>query len=285
MRKISPLFFLFFLASLTNAHAFTLSNLDTPESFVVDPEDGSYYISNINGGMADKDGNGYISKVNANGNLVIQRFIGGKKDETFLNAPKGLLIVGKNLFVTDIDAVKMFEKDTGKLLRNIDFSKLGAKFLNDIADDGKGDLFVSDTMTNQLFKIDTAKDYTVEVFAEGPELGGPNGVRVNPKTKNLMVVTWSTGQLLEIDRLGVAHILKKGLSALDGIDYDNEGNIYISSFEKGEIYRIARWGRGSVSTFLNGLITPADISCDRQKNEVLIPSFKGNTVTTAPLKK
>ena len=266
-------------------YPFTLSNFDTPESFAVDPEDGSYYVSNINGQPAEKDGNGYISKINAGGSLVIQRFIGGKKGEMVLHAPKGIVIVGKNLFAADIDSVKVFDKETGKLMRNIDFSKFGAKFLNDITDDGRGVFYVSDTMTNQIFKFDSRDKYTVTVFKEGKELGGPNGVRVNPKSKNLMVVTWGSGQILEIDRQGGIHVLKRGLSGLDGIDYDNEGNLYVSSFEKGEIYKIAYWGRGAITTFLNGLVTPADISCDRNKNEILIPSFKGNTVTTQPLRK
>jgi len=279
MKKFPFLIFLF-LSVARPAFSFTLSNFETPESFIVDPEDGSYYVSNINGGPTDKDGNGYISKISPNGNIVIQKFIGDKKEEMLLNAPKGLVIVGQNIFVTDIDTVKGFNKETGRPAALVDLSKLNAKFLNDIAWDGQAALYVSDTMADAIFKVDMKNNYKASIFKKGRELGNPNGLFFNPRSKNLMVVTWGSGQILEIGRGGKVHVLKKGLGALDGLDYDRQGNLYVSSFEKGEIYRIPFYGRGIATVFLSGLTTPADISYDRKKNELLIPSFKGNTVTT-----
>lgn len=267
------------------ASSFTLSSFDAPESFIVDPEDGSYYVSNVNGDPSAKDGNGYISKINSSANLIIQKFIGGQKDGVVLNAPKGLVIIGKKIYVTDIDAVKGFDKETGKPSDVFDLSKINAKYLNDIAADDNGILYTSDTVTNQIFKIDTAKEGAVSVLNGANQLGGPNGLFFNPKTKNLMVVTWETGCILEIDRQGKIHTLKRGLMRLDGLDYDRQDNLYVSSFEKGEIYKIPFMGRGPIQIFMGNLITPADISCDRINDEILIPSFKGNSVTTVSLRK
>lgn len=264
--------------------SFTLSNLDEPESFIADREDGSYYVSNINGRPADKEGNGYISKISPNGNTIIQKFLGQKKNDLLLHAPKGLVVVGKNIFVTDIDTVKGFNKDTGKPSVIVDMSKFGPKFLNDITADPLGVLYVSDTAGNRIYKIIPRKDYEVTIFKDGKELNGPNGLAFNPKTKNLMVATVSPGEVLEIDTMGKIHVLKKGLTGLDGIDYDIEGNFYVSSFEKGEIYKIPYFGRGPLTTFMSGLTTPADISVDRRKNELLIPSMNGNSVTTVSIK-
>ncbi len=249
----------------------------------MDPEDGSYYVSNVNGGPAEKDGNGFISKISQNGNIVIQKFIGEKEEEAVLHAPKGLVIIGSTIYAADIDTVKGFDKETGKMVALVDISGLGAKFLNDLAADSDGSLYASDLMANRIYKIDTKNNLRVKIFKEGKELGNPNGMVVNPRSKNLMVVGWSSGQVLEIDRTGRIHILKKGLATLDGIDYDSEGNIYVANFEKGEIYKIAYFGRGALTTFLSGLTTPADISCDRKRRELLIPSMKGNTVLTVSL--
>jgi DNA-binding beta-propeller fold protein YncE len=268
-----------------HAQAFTLSNFKTPESILVDPEDGSYYVSNINGDPTEKDGNGYISKIGSTGNIVIEKFIGGGPKSEPLHAPKGLAIVGRYLYVTDIDTVKGYDKQTGKMEVLVDFSRFGVRFLSDLTPNSSGILYVSDMMTNQIFKIDTKNRHAVKLFKQSKVLGGPNGLLINPKTRNLIVVTWHTGQILEIDASGRAHILKRGLKSLDGVDYDKEGNLYVSSFEKGEIYKITYWGRGSISTFLSGLTSPADVSCDRIKNELLIPSFKANTVTTVNLNK
>ena len=191
----------FSLTFVHPARSMALSSFDTPESFIVDPEDGSYYVSNINGDPLAKDGNGYISKINSTGSPIIQKFIGGKTEEALLNAPKGLVIIGKKIYVTDIDAVKGFDKETRKPTEVFDLSKFQVKFLNDIAADDKGFLYVSDTMTNRIFKINIGKGGDVSVLKIASELGGPNGLFFNPNTKHLMVVTWETGRLLEIDRL------------------------------------------------------------------------------------
>ena len=271
------------LILLSPAEAFTRSNFDSPESFVVDPETGVYYVSNVNGPPTAKDGNGYISKISANGNLVIQKFIGGKKDEFLINAPKGLLLLGNEIWVTDIDVVRVFNKNTGRAVRVVDAAPFHAKFLNDMAVDGDGKVYVSDMLGDQILTIDPAKGNQIAVFHSGSELGNPNGLMFNPKSKSLMVVGFKSGQILEIDRHRKTHVLKRGLSTLDGIDYDNEGNLYVSSFEKGEIYKIAFYGRGTLTVFQSGLTTPSDISCDRKNKELLIPSYKANRVTTARL--
>ena len=283
MKKIIMTGFLFFLF-VSPSYPFTLSNFETPESMIVDPQDGSYYVSNINGAPNDKDWNGYVSKIDPSGKTVIQKFVGAKPGEAVLNAPKGLVLLERNLFVTDVDTVKGFDKETGKPTVVVDLSKLGAKFLNDLAVDAKGFIYASDMMANRIYKIDANHDYETTIFVEGPELGMPNGVMINPKSKHLIVVCYGSGKILEIDAAKRIHVLKRGLSALDGVDYDNEGNFYVSSFEKGEVYKIPYYGRGAVMTYLSGLTTPADISFDRTKNELLVPSFKGNTVTTYSVK-
>ncbi len=284
--KTPRILFTLLLSVLYCAHpaqALTLSSFDAPESMIVDPDDGSYYVSNVNGDPLAKDMNGYISKIDASGKTVIQKFIGAGRTVGVLNAPKGLVIVGTLLFVTDIDTVRGFNKETGRLAVTVDFSKFKPKFLNDIATDNRGDIYVSDMLTNRIFMINAQRDYEVSDYTSGAQLGGPNGLLVNPKNGNLIVVTYDSGQILEIDAVGRRHVLKRGLTRLDGVDYDNQLNLYVSSIEKGEIYKITRAGRGTITTLYSGLTSPADISVDRRRQELLIPSFKGGQVSTLPL--
>ena len=42
---------------------FEVSDLETPESFIVDSSSGEYYISNINGSPVARDNNGFITKL------------------------------------------------------------------------------------------------------------------------------------------------------------------------------------------------------------------------------
>ena len=116
------------LALAAPVWALTLSNFDSPESIAVDPADGSYYVSNVNGDLFAKDANGYVSKITPDGNLVIQRFILSKADSV-LNAPKGLWVEGRTIYVTDIDSVKAFDTETAKAVALVDLSGVGAKFL------------------------------------------------------------------------------------------------------------------------------------------------------------
>lgn len=272
------------LALSAPAQAFTLSDFDVPESIVRDPQDGAYYVSNVNGGPTDKDSNGYISKIASSGNILIQRYIGGEKEGSPLHAPKGLLILENEIWVTDIDAVKVFDKHAKTLTKLLDFAPLGAKFLNDLTyDPSRGIVYVSDMLGDRIYSIDRARGDRIDVFKEGAELGNPNGLLFNPRSKNLLAVTWK-GRIIEVDRLGRVRVLKKDLSTLDGVDDDGQGALYVSSFEKGEIYRIEFFGRGQMKTVFGGLTTPADISYDRQADELLVPSFKGGTVTTIPMK-
>ncbi len=280
MKRFLLLFSTFVLTAVSPAAAFSLSNFEAPKSVIVDPEDGSYYVSNSNGTMNEKDGNGYISKISSSGSIVIQKFMGGRKDELSLNAPKGMAIVGRTLYVTDVDTVKGFDRKTRKPSVVVDLSKFRARFLNDLVADAQGALYVSDTMTNRIFKIDTKDGHKASVYLESQELGSPSGLLFNPKSKNLMAVTWETGRILEIDPSRRVHVLKRGLHTLDGIDFDSAGNLYVSSFEKGEIYLVPNYGRGVLSVYQQGLTSPADIAYDRKKNELLVPSFKGNRVVT-----
>ncbi len=267
------------LVILPSVHSFTRAGFDAPESFIADPETGAYYVSNVNGVPMSKDGNGYISKISANGNVVIQKFIGGGA-EPLLNAPKGMAVVGQELWVTDIDVVRVFNKQTAKFIRTIIFSEFRPRFLNDLTADSNGRVYVSDMLSDQILMIDPVNKFRVSLFCRGAELGNPNGLVINPKTRSLMSAGFKSGEILEIDRQGKIHCIKRGLRALDGIDYDINGNLYVSSFEKGEIYKIPMFGRGTLSIFQSGLTTPADISCNRRAGELLIPSMTGNTITT-----
>ena len=283
VKKIILLTGMFLTLFPLSSSAWTLSGFQSPECIQADPETGSYYVSNIQGEVSAKDGNGYLSRIAPNGNTVIQKLIGGRLENPLLNAPKGLWITDKEIFVADIDTIKVFDKASGRPVRNIDLSGLNVKDLNDLAMDSSGRLYVCDRMTNRIFRISVQKDFEISVFKEGPMLGSPNGLAVNPKNQHLMVVTWEGGRILEIEPNGNVHVLKRGLHGLDGIDYDVEGNLYVSSAEKGEIYRIPYYGRGTLTLFMSGLTSPANISCDRVRHELLVPSLTDNSVSTFPL--
>tara|TARA_B100000315_G_scaffold258674_1_gene311654 strand:+ start:14089 stop:14961 length:873 start_codon:yes stop_codon:yes gene_type:complete len=266
---------------------FEVADLETPESFIVDPESGEYYISNINGSPANRDNNGFITKLHRDGSLAARKFITGGAYGVELNAPKGLAIVGNILYVTDIDRVRGFDKGTGKLVHIVNLVLARAKFLNDLVADVHGNLYVSDTAIfvdanapPAIFKIETANKHKVTVYSRDSMLAYPNGLMIHPKTNMLLVNTWGEGRILEVSESGKIQLFvsHESWKDLDGFDYDSAGNLYISSFTGGSIFRIEQ--DRSVKEIVSGLTTPADISVDRVRNELLIPLFNGHAVTT-----
>ena len=272
------------------AQAFEVTGLATPESFIVDSQTGHYYISNINGEPAGRDNNGFITKLDKSGKVTALRFVEGGKNGVTLHAPKGLAVVDNVLYVTDIDSVRGFDKETGKLLHTIDLKKKGALFLNDLTVDDQGVLYVSDTTVfvdpqapPTLFKIDTKNRNKVSILVRDADLGPPNGLMIHPTTKRLLADTWGTGRIVEVDPDGKFRTLVADPTwkDLDGLDYDRDGNLYVSSFSRGTIYKVTP----DLAIFVveGGMTTPADVNVDRINGLLLIPSFDGNRAVTLPL--
>ena len=266
------------------ARALDLVDLSQPESVVVDPKTGSYYISNVNGSPAEKDSNGFISKVGSDGLVVVIRFIESKPDGLELHAPKGLLIVDGLLYVTDIDSVKVFKLETGELDRVISFAPAEPQFLNDAAADGEGKLYVSDMLANRIYRVDTKDGDKVSVFQEGDELGQPNGLCYDSRNEALLAVTWGTGEILRISKTGERTVLRKDLEGLDGVTADRKGTLFVSSYTKGEIYSVPDWGKGPLALFQSGLVAPADLYLDPATQTLLVPLMTEGKVTSFPVK-
>lgn len=156
-----------------------------------------------------------------------------------------------------------------------------ATFLNDLTRDDEGNLYLSDSLSNFVARIEPAHEHRVVIVARGPRLAGANGLSIQPKTGRLAVVTWGTGQVLEVSKNGeVRPWLDRKFNKLDGADFDADGNLYFSAYAEGKVYREGLDGK--VSIVRDGLITPADINIDRRKGLLLIPSFETDSVRGPP---
>jgi sugar lactone lactonase YvrE len=279
-RPVPTLVALALLAVPVASAAPAVTGLAVPESFVVDPATGCYYISNVNGAPAAKDDNGFLTKLEPDGTVAALKFVASAPDAP-LHAPKGLAVVGKTLYVTDIDRVKGYDTATGRRVVDIDFAPLRPKFLNDLAADGKGTVYVSDSSAGFVAKFDAA-DPKPALVARGDALGKPNGLCVHPKTGALIVVTWDTGKVLTLAPDGAVKPLLAGtFKNLDGVDVDAKGALYFSSFTGGKVYRAGADGKAGV--ILEEPETPADIGIDRAKGLLLVPVFKGGKARIVPL--
>lgn len=101
------------------AWALQVSGLESPHSFLADPPSRSYFISNINGETNARDNNGFITKLSDDGRIIAFKFIEGGRGDVTLHAPKGMAIVDHVLYVTDVDTLRAFDKNTGKPLATV----------------------------------------------------------------------------------------------------------------------------------------------------------------------
>jgi sugar lactone lactonase YvrE len=248
---------------------------ETPESVLYDPVVDVYLVANINGSPSAKDGNGFIARISPAGEVIALKWIdGGADNETpfTLNAPKGMALSGDRLFVSDIDVVRMFDRETGVWLDDIPVD--GARFLNDVAAAEDGTVYVSDSRTDMVHRI--TPDGSVEQAAQ---VENPNGIDIRGET--ILVI----GESDRIFRLGddgaLAPAYKAPSGGLDGLVLLEDGSILVSSWGGSAVFRID--ADGQASELFNGINAPADIGFDSLRQFVLIPHFEDNRVEARPL--
>ena len=247
---------------------------NTPESVLYDPQADVYLVSNINGAPADKDGNGFISRVSPDGQLLDLKWIDGAAEGVTLNAPKGMTLVGQALYVTDIDTVRLFHRNTGAPLATVEIE--GARFLNDAAAADDGRVFVTDSALGYVHVI--SPNGNAARFRD-VQLKGPNGIVV---VGSHIWVAVGGPVIMELDENGVqVGEVRTPAGALDGLVLLDDGSLLVSSWQSGAVYHIDAAGQATeVATGING---PADIGFDPTRNLVLIPHFDDSLVQAVPL--
>ncbi len=280
------------LATERIAERITVENvgLASPESIVHDTADDVYYVSNIHGGIADKDGNGFISRLAPDGQMLALKWIDGATPGTTLHAPKGLAIAGRTLYVADIDTVRLFDLATGKPQGDIPIP--GASFLNGLVALPSGEVFGTEsalrvegttvTPTGQDFVYRIGTDRRVNIIAQSPQLQQPNGITALP-SGNLLVATRGAAEVYELTPAGEKRNVRTLPGRIvDGVGQTPNGRVFASSWETSEVYQIAP--DGTVSSPFGKLAAPAaDFHFDLGRNRILLPLLRANRVVFAPL--
>lgn len=237
--------------------------LTTCESVLYDGDKDILYVSNINGAPDEKDGNGFISKLSLDGEVVDLNWVKG------IDAPKGMGLHNGTLYVTDIDRVHAIDTEDGNITRT--YPVEGAVFLNDIAVDN-GKIYISDSGGGAIYLIE---DGELTTFMS--ELKGPNGLYVD--NGSLVVAFWDEGTLNTID-LSTREITKRteGIENPDGIEAIGDNQFIVSSWN-GIIHQIDNdWSRTVLLDTRADSISSADLGYVKDKNLLLVPTFFNNTV-------
>jgi sugar lactone lactonase YvrE len=255
--------------------------LAQPESLVEDPATGVIYVSNINGAVMQKDGNGFISRLTADGKMLERQWVKG------LNSPTGLALHDRTLYAADVDQLVEINAASGEILKRYDAK--GAIFLNDVVVDDEGTVYVSDTPMNTIWRL---KDGSFEPWLASDELNGPNGLLAQGNT--LIVASLgkiqSLGQKKELGTLlsvslddqKVSKIGKGDLIGnLDGLQAIQAGVYLVTDWAQGALYRVDV--KGKVDELIDLNQGSADLSYMPGKKMLLVPMMLDNSLAAYSL--
>lgn len=248
-----------------------VTGLETPESALYDPQAKFIYISNIAGEPLGKDGKGFISKVGLDGKLLAREWVSG------LNAPKGMALVGRRLFVADIGELVEIDVQKAKVLARHAMPE--ATFVNDVTADDKGTLYVSDMLGNAIWR--KYKGGKLQRWVQSDMLELPNGLLA--EQGRVLVASWGVitnpetfatekpGRVFYVDKNdGTVRPLLDQLPIgnLDGLVADGRGAYYLTDNLKGSILRLDDQG---VSEWLKLTQGTADLGIVPEKKLLLVP--------------
>jgi glucose/arabinose dehydrogenase len=254
-----------------------VTGLNNPESVVVGP-DGRIYVSEI--GEFGKDDDGRILVIDKTGKAV--------PFATGLDDPKGIVSWQKWLFVTDNKRVWRIDA-AGKatVLAAKEAFPTEPLFLNDITVDERGNLYVSDSGDfkgngGAVYRIDPkGKVRRIADNRTIPSLKIPNGL-VMDGLSFLLLVDFGSGDLLRVRIAdGTAVKVAGGFDGADGLAWDWFGRLFITSWEQGKVWGIARPGQEPVLV-ASGFRSAADLCLAPTGDALLIPDMKAGTLTRVP---
>ena len=226
---------------------------------------GVYFISSTNG-----DDVGWVSKLAADGSMIDPRWA------TDLRNPMGMRVSGNRLWINNTTEVVGLNLDdpSDRIVHPID----GAISLNDLATDSSGHAYLSDSMNSRVVKVNLATGENSTYISTSPS--SPNGLLV--QGDRLYIASWgvmsdrpeeraqwitkTAGDLYWVslkDSTKSRHIIVPELGNLDGVEIDQKGNIYVSDWESGKLYKISsgtktvvglgQYGQGLADIGLNSL--------------------------------
>ncbi len=234
--------------------------LKGPESATYDPKSNSIFVSSMNAGT--------IVRMDTDGKIIKSDWVTG------LNSNKGIGFYKGLLYTAETTAVAVIDIDKAIIVKRIPVE--GAVMLNDLAVDDKGVVYVSDTRTGKVFRIEN--DHPV-LYLEN--ISGANGLLTIGT--DLYVVGSNTFQKVsnkkEISTIGGGYE-----SGLDGIVMITKNEFVLSNY-KGILYYVN--GDGTIQVLTDtraNKIMSNDISYNSKTKILYVPSLGTNRIIAYSLK-
>jgi len=236
-----------------------------PESVAYDPAEDVCYVSNY-----FNEGREYISKVSTAGEVIAREWITG------LRMPTGMCVKDGTLYVVDRSGLSLIDIEKGEIRERIPLT--GARNANDVAVDRNGNLYISDTPGNAVYRYAGGR---LERWLDG--LDGPNGLCCEGdrllvgQNCGILAAELGTGKMTPVADFEPG-------SNIDGLEPDGRGNYLVSDY-RGKLYLVTPAG---AKTRILDTATPgasiADFAFVPGRRLLVIPTLSDNSVVAYVMK-
>lgn len=232
-----------------------------PESVAWDSKRQVLYVSNYDGYNPSRgEGLQSIARLSLDGQTVDRDWIVG------LRNPVGLVVHGDSLWVVERTGLARVDLGTDSVVDRIELGTPG--FPNDVAVDGAGRVYVSDTRRGIIYRL---KEGQLEDWIVG--IGQPNGLHVMGSELLIGVNGDHSVQAADLETGALRTVARLGPGTIDGIRSDPAGNIMVSHWE-GRVLRIAP--DGSITKLLDTSVIEqqsADFEYLAEHELLVVPTF------------
>jgi len=231
-------------------------------------------VTNLNNAPREKDGNGFVSRVSPNGEVLELRWIEN------MHAPKGMAIVDNMLYVADIDELVIIDIENSSIIEKVVIENAG--MINDIAADEEGTVYISDTDSAVIY---TYQNGELSIWYE-EDLNRPNGLYVMDKI--VYLASMGSQDFVTINRETMEkQLIVEGINAGDGVSYTGEEGLFIVTDWNGEIFLVDS-GEGEKVSLLapkENEVNTADTEFLMDQDLLLVPTFYDNSLVAYKLVK
>lgn len=279
-----PCCFLILLAVAGSLHAATPELLwetpgfVAPESAIFDAARKEIYVSNMGDHRKEAPaGDGFISRVSAEGKLLEQKWVTG------LDNPKGLSLANGRLYVGDDKDLVEIELPSGKILaRHAPTDGPGA--FNDCTADPDGNVYVCSGRLHTVFRLHQGT-FAPWVKLDRKQTGGINGLRA--EKDRLLLGGWSVRDAEGKEQLGhlstvaysdqaAGRIGTQPICHIDGIESDGSDGYTVTDWLTGEVIHVSADGKPTpIMKLVQG---SADHAYIAGTQEMIVPLMNDNVV-------
>jgi len=172
---------------------------------------------------------------------------------------------------------------TGEIVFHVEIVE--KQLLNDITSDLSGNLYITDSDANKIYKV-SINNLTYSTFVENG-LGYPNGIIYDKANNRLLVLNGGLPNRplvsVNLEDSTVATVVETDLNGIDGLTVDSNGYTYFSSWGTDKVYRYDDTFTNPPEVISGGHSNPADIFINKVNNILAVPNFNSNSVDFIPL--